>query len=251
MAERKGKQMNTKALRTALLGIACAAWLAVPMIAATSASASTGRHVVHCKPGSTVQHPCRGTRGADKIIGTAGNDVIDAGAGNDVVMGEGGDDTINGGSGNDHLDGGDGNDTLNGGRGSDDLTGDNGDDVEHGGSGHDQLDCGDGTDSSDDSSGDTATNCEQTIQTYDGTVTSFDGSTISVQYTSNNDAAQTFLDANGDPNPVTANVTPDTEIEGGTPTVGEVVELQAVTNSTDATQLDALKIDKQDDGSDG
>jgi len=195
--------MNAKALRSTFCAIASVALLAVPALT-QSASARPRFHVVHCKPGSTVQHPCMGTRGNDKIIGTHGNDVIQTNGGHDQVITKGGDDQVN---------------------------------------------CDDGEDRIDDNNGGTVamSNCENAIQEYEGTVTAIGGSSISVQYTDVNDPAQAFLDANGDPNPVTANITPDTKFEdGGAPAVGDTVKLEAVVNATDATQIDALKVETED-----
>jgi len=78
----------------------------------------------------------------------------------------------------------------------------------------------------------------QNLQNYEGTVTSVDTTmnTISVTYTDVNDDAQAWLDAHGDPQPVTISLNgADVERDGGPPVqVGDGVEVEATTDSSGA-----------------
>jgi hypothetical protein len=77
---------------------------------------------------------------------------------------------------------------------------------------------------------------EQHLQDYEGTVSSVDttANTISVQYEDVNDAAQTWLDGHGDPNPVTISLNgASIERDGGGPIqMGDDVEVEAMPDST-------------------
>ena len=144
-----------------------------------------------------------GKAGNDLLVGNAANNVLTAGGGNDV------------------LEGGAGNDTLIGGPGHDWLVGGNGHDHMRGGSGHNVIDASQGTDSVDCGTGTAVVNTDattteapdcqgngdqsQNLQHYHGTVSAIDttANTITVQWSEVNDTAQTWLDANKDPNPVT------------------------------------------------
>ena len=98
-----------------------------------------------CKPGSTAQAPCKGTRRGDSIAGTTGADYIVAKKGKDSVDALGGNDVVFGGPGDDAF--------LGGEDGNDDVHGENGNDTIFGGSHDDRLDGGPGDDLISDSNG--------------------------------------------------------------------------------------------------
>jgi Ca2+-binding RTX toxin-like protein len=219
-----------------------------------------------------------GGRGNDTIVGGPGNDVEDGGAGRDTITGGTGTDTENGDTGNDHLsgdagpdhlNGGPGNDVLSGDDGNDSLNGGSGDDVdlggqgddninEHdgtvdGGPGSDDVECGSGTGTvfvasdGEDNESESCRQDGQELQKYEGTVTAVDttNNTITVQYSDVNDSAQTWLDANGDPNPVTIALTPATHVEDGPAQTGDQVEVDAQP-AADPTSLEAVVVSVDD-----
>lgn len=103
---------------------------------------------ITCEPGSTLQNPCSGTDGDDRITGTGGRDIIRAKGSADFVRGLAGGDNIHGEEGNDNLRGDEhqdsiegeaGNDTLIGGAGPDSLGGGTGRDGLYGGAGSDAI----------------------------------------------------------------------------------------------------------------
>jgi Ca2+-binding RTX toxin-like protein len=196
-----------------------------------------------------------GGPGRDNLLGGSGNDTENGDTGNDHLSGGNGSDDLNGGPGDDVLSGDDGNDSLSGGRGDDVDLGGNGDDdiSEHdgngtidGGQGSDDVECGTGTTTvlvASDSDDNEAENCQddQDLQEYEGTVSSVDATNITVQYTDVNDSAQAWLDANGDPNPVTIALTPTTHVEDGPAQIGDRVEVDAQP-AADPTSLDAVVV---------
>lgn len=98
-----------------------------------------------------------GTAANNTLNGTPFADVIQGGGGNDVIRGLGGNDVICGSVGNDRVFGNDGRDLLFGGVGNDQLSGGSGKDALGGGGNVDRCDGGAPA------SGDTANNCEQTV----------------------------------------------------------------------------------------
>ena len=191
--------------------------------------------------------------GIANLVGGRANDVLAGNAGANVLVGGPGNDELTGAAGNDSLLGGAGNDWLIGGAGTDQLRAGSGNDTIDGSGGFgDTIDCG--TDSPilnvEPSANDVlAPDCEgdtdQVLQRYHGTVSALDtdANTITVQWTEVNDSAQTWLDANGDPNPVVislAGAAVDT-LTGGSIQPGDQVEVEATT-SLDGTSLDAVTV---------
>ncbi len=96
------------------------------------------------------------------------------------------------------------------------------------------------------------------LQHYAGQVTAVSGSQVTVQYTDNNDAAQTWLNANGDPTTVTfdiTNATIQSDTGSNVPAVGNFVQVDAST-PTSGTVLPAVAVcihgqGSQGDGGDG
>jgi hypothetical protein len=153
------------------------------------------------------------------MSGDDGNDVMNGGDGSDVEMGGPGDDDINEGNGNGTIDGGSGSDDISCGTGSDAINPDS----------HDHE--------SDDCQGE-----DHDLQSYKGTVTATDGTahTITVQWIGANPNAHTWLDAHGDPNPVTIGLTSTTRVEregGGDIATGDAVELEATPTPDDSSLL--------------
>jgi hypothetical protein len=92
-------------------------------------------------------------------------------------------------------------------------------------------------------------------QLYAGTVTGFAGSQMSVNYSDVNDAAQTWLDANGDPNPVAFDISSATiqsDTGSSTPATGDCVAVAASAPSSGVV-LPAVEVwlVTCDDGGDG
>jgi Ca2+-binding RTX toxin-like protein len=198
-----------------------------------------------------------GGPGKDRLTGGNGNDTEHGGTGNDVLRGGSGRDNLNGGPGNDTISGDDGNDNINGGPGNDvEMGGAGNDDINEGG-GHDMVDGGDGTNNisctsaaasgnanSHDHGSDHCEGHDVQLQSYRGTVSAIDATSVTVQVTKANDTAQTWLDGHGDPNPVVIALTTTTHIEvegGGAIATGDRVEVEAMT-SADLSSLVAVAV---------
>jgi hypothetical protein len=182
-----------------------------------------------------------GRSGNDVLVGNAASNVLTAGSGNDLLAAGPGNDTLVGGSGNDWLIGGSGHDHIKGGSGRDTIDGSDGGDT---------IDCGTGSDTVNTSGTDTlAPDChgdhQQALQRYHGSVSAVNptANTITVQWNDVNDSAQTWLDANGDPNPLTISLAgANIERGGGGPIQsGDEVEVEA-TPGTDGTGVIATDV---------
>jgi hypothetical protein len=193
-------------------------------------AAGPGRVVLIGGPGKDKLIASRALKSQDTLIGGSGPDTM--------VTGTGGDDVVDTGSGNDTIDcpstggntGGDGGAT--GGTGTDQSR------VHMGPSTLTVVgaDSGDTEDSN--CSGDSQDSAQLEFQ---GTVNSTDASTtMNVTIEDNSDAAQAWLDANGDPTAVDISlVGASIEVDnGGTLVKGDDVEVAANANGSSLTAVD-------------
>jgi hypothetical protein len=146
------------------------------------------------------------------------------------------------------LSGGSGDDVELGGKGDDDITETGGGGTIDGGEGSDSISCGTGAVTvSSDSHDHESEDCQgagHDLQSYKGTVTAVDSTSITVQWSHVNDTAQTWLTANGSPNPVKIGLATTTRVETeGSATIqtGDRVEVEANTG-TDLTTLVAAVV---------
>lgn len=79
------------------------------------------------------------------------------------------------------------------------------------------------------------------LQAYHGTVSAFDGASVSLDWTEANKVAQAWLAANGDPATVVAAITSETKVEGD-PQPGSEAEMQA-RPTADGTGLEAVALE--------
>jgi len=85
------------------------------------------------------------------------------------------------------------------------------------------------------------------LQAYRGTIVSYDGATMSVNWTDANEIADAWLAAHANPNPVSATITSTTRVEregDGTPQAGDAVKFRA-RPSVDGTTLDAVTVEAE------
>ena len=157
----------------------------------------------------TAMHQTDHLSGISNLTGGQGNDVLVGSSGNNKLIAGPGNQVLNGGSGNDTLLGGGGHDLLIGGPGHDNISAGTGDDTIDGSDGNDTIDCGTGTSTvsttgTDSEAPDCNGDAHRSLQRYHGTVAALDATanTVTVQWVEVNDNAQTWLDANGNPEPV-------------------------------------------------
>ena len=200
--------------------------------------------------------------GNDKLIAGTGTQYLYGGPGTDLLQGSKGKDTLVAGSGRNTLIAGTGATTLVGGTGNDILTagrltksvlgGRGKDTIKLGssigahvdpGSGASSLDCGasSGTTIVTDHSAHESSSCHAhgnfhvSDQSYVGLVTAVNGLLVTVQYSSANDVAHTWLTANGSPSTVTfdfTGATIESSTGSSTPNVGDFVWVDASTPSS-------------------
>ncbi len=258
---RLGKWTATAAATVAVVGI----------VGVGASTAQARSHVVaapvvmhgyKCTVVATKHHRKVIGRAGAVVCGVSGNDVLRAvGAGRVVLIaGPGRDkliasstpksqDTLIGGSGDDTLEAGSsGDDVIEAGTGPDTI--DCGGSGSSGGGGSDQsarrgsaqvtivgADSGDDTENSDCQGG----GVDSAALEFQGLVNSTDGSsTMNVQVRDANDAAQTWLTANGNPSTVDISLTgASIEVDnGGTLAAGEDVEVAANASGSSLTAVD-------------
>jgi hypothetical protein len=192
----------------------------------------SGRVVLIAGPGKDKLIASRALRSQDTLIGGSGPDTMVTGTGGDDVVDTGsGDDTVTcpGTGGNT---GGDGGDTGNTGTGPDESG------VHMGPSNLTVVGADSGDTENSNCSGDSQNSAQLEFQ---GTVNSTDGSTtMNVTIADNNDAAQAWLDKNGDPTAVDISlVGASIEVDnGGTLVMGDDVEVAANANGSSLTAVD-------------
>ena len=148
-----------------------------------------------------------GGAGATTLVGGPGHDVLRAGSGHTTLLGGSGVQFLSGGMGNDNYLGGSGHTTIAAGTGAHDVI--------LSSSAHSTVNCGSTSGSVVDAEADnpTSASCSEhgdhvsNYQAYEGLVTATSGAQISVQYAETNTAAQTWLSANGNPQPAVFDLT--------------------------------------------
>jgi len=190
-------------------------------------AAGPGRVVLIAGPGRDRLVASSAAGSQDTLIGGSGRDTL--------VAGSSGDDVLEAGTGDDSIDCGNGGDTggnSGGGTGTDES-------ARHGSAQVTVVgaDSGDDTENSDCQGGGT----DSAALEFQGSVNSTDGSTtMNITYNDVSDAAQAWLDANGDPTSVDISlVGASIEVDGGgSLAVGDDVEVAANANGTALVAVD-------------